>query len=431
MILYLALFFAALIIGMPVALALGIASLIFLLIEGHGHLLVAFPQRMIAGVDSFLLLTIPFFILAGNLMNAANLTTHIVRAAQLLVGRIKGGLALVNVLTNLMLSGSSGAATSEASAVGGIMIPPMKRDGYDPAYAAALTATGSLLGPLIPPSLPLILFGVLTGTSIGDLFLAGIIPGLILGGLLLAYALWKGHRENHPMAPPPPKGERWSILRAALPAIVMPIFIVVGIRSGLFTPTEAAGVACVYALATGIFIYRSLPWSKIKQGFFQTATMSAGVMLVIAMASMTGFVPGIEGLPQQIPASILGVTEDPVLLVILLNLVLLVLGLFLEPLAAMVLIMPVLNALAPTIGMDPVQMGVMVVMNLMIGMITPPVGLVLFIVSSIARSPLQAVTRASIPMLGLCIFVLALVAAVPGVSLWIPSPSHACFLCFQ
>ncbi|MCK9554077.1 TRAP transporter large permease, partial [Aquamicrobium sp.] len=396
------------------------ASLIFLLIEGHGHLLVAFPQRMIAGIDSFLLLTIPFFILAGNLMNAANLTTHIVRAAQLLVGRIKGGLALVNVLTSLMLSGSSGAATSEASAVGGIMIPPMKRDGYDPAYAAALTATGSLLGPLIPPSLPLILFGVLTGTSIGDLFLAGIIPGLILGGLLLAYALWKGRRENHPMAPPPPKGERWSILRAALPAIVMPIFIVVGIRGGLFTPTEAAGVACVYALATGIFIYRSLPWSKIKQSFFQTATMSAGVMLVIAMASMTGFVLGIEGLPQKISASILGVTENPALLVILLNLVLLVLGLFLEPLAAMVLIMPVLNALAPTIGMDPVQLGVMVVMNLMIGMITPPVGLVLFIVSSIARSPLQAVTRASMPMFGLCIFVLALVAAVPGVSLWIP-----------
>lgn len=420
MILYLAIFFAALIIGMPVALGLGMASLVYLLIEGHGHLLVAFPQRMIAGIDSFLLLTIPFFILAGNLMNAANLTQHIVKAAQFLVGRIKGGLAIVNVLANFMLSGPSGAATSEAAAVGGIMIPPMKRDGYDPAYAAALTATGSLLGPLIPPSLPLILFGVLTGTSIGDLFLAGIVPGLILGVLLLIYALWKGQRENHPVAPPVPKEERWSILHAAIPAVVMPVFIVVGIRTGIFTPTEAAGIACIYALVTGVFVYRSLPWSKLKRCFYETATMSSGVMLVVAMASMTGFVLGIENLPQKIAALILGTTENPVLLVILLNVVLLILGLFLEPLAAMVLIMPVLNALSPTIGMDSVQLGVMVVLNLMIGMCTPPVGLVLFIVSSIARSPLQAVTRASLPMLGLCILVLAMVAAIPGLSLWIP-----------
>lgn len=420
MIAYLAIFFLALAVGMPVALGLGMASLVYLLMEGHGHLLVAFPQRMIAGIDSFLLLTIPFFILAGNLMSAANLTAHIVRAAQFMVGRVKGGLAVVNVLSNFLLSGSSGAATSEAAAVGGIMIAPMKRDGYDPAYAAALTATGSLLGPLIPPSLPLILYGVLTGTSIGDLFLAGIMPGLLLGIFLLAYALWKGRRENHPVAPPVPVEERRSLLVAALPAIFLPILIVVGIRSGIFTPTEAAGVACIYALLIGVFVYRSLPWSKLRRCFYDTATMSAGVMLVVAMASMTGFVLGIESLPQKVAASILHLTDDPMLLVVFLNVVLLILGLFLEPLAAMVLIMPVLNALAPTIGMDPVQMGVMVVLNLMIGMITPPVGLVLFIVSSIARSPLQAVTRAALPMLGLCIVILVLVSSIPGLSLWIP-----------
>lgn len=421
MILYLGIFFLALMIGMPVALGLGMASLVYLLIEGHGHLLMAFPQRMIAGIDSFLLLTIPFFILAGNLMSAANMTGHIVRSAQLLVGRIKGGLAIVNVLSNFLLSGASGAATSEAAAVGGIMIPPMKRDGYDPAYAAALTATGSLLGPLIPPSLPLILFGVLSGTSIGDLFLAGIVPGIILGGLLLAYALWKGHRENHPVAPRVPVEERRGILITAAPAIIMPILIVVGIRSGIFTPTEAAGVACLYALACGFFIYRSLNWAKLRKCFYDTATMSCGVMLVVAMASMTGFVLGIESLPQKVAALILGLTENPVLLVILLNVILLILGLFLEPLAAMVLIMPILNALAPTIGMDSVQMGVMVVLNLMIGLCTPPVGLVLFIVSSIARSPLQAVARASLPMLCLCLIVLFLVAAVPGITLGIPA----------
>jgi C4-dicarboxylate transporter DctM subunit len=424
MILYLLFFLVALVIGMPVALSLGMASLAYLVAEGHSHLLVAFPQRMIAGVDNFLLLTIPFFILAGNLMNAANLTHHIVRAAQFLVGRIKGGLAIVNVLANFMLSGPSGAATSEAAAIGSIMIPPMKRDGYDPAYAAALTATGSLLGPLIPPSLPLILFGVLTGTSIGDLFLAGVLPGIILGVLLLTYALWKGNRENHPVAPPVPKSERMSILHAAIPAVLLPVFIVVGIRSGMFTPTEAAGIACLYALLTGVFVYRSLPWKALKQCFYDTATMSAGVMLVVAMASMTAFVLGIESLPTKVASGILSLTDSPVLLVILLNIILLVLGLFLEPLAAMVLIVPVLNALSPTIGMDPVQLGVMVVLNLMIGMCTPPVGLVLFIVSSIARTPLLKVARASVPMLGLCMLVLILVALVPQISLFIPSLFH-------
>lgn len=421
MITYITLFFLFLLIGMPVALGLGMASLTYLLIEGHTHLLLAFPQRMIAGVDNFLLLTIPFFILAGNLMNAANLTQYIVQAAQLMVGRIKGGLAVVNVLANFMLSGPSGAATSEAAAIGSIMIPPMKRDGYDPAYAAALTATGSLLGPLIPPSLPLILFGVLTGTSIGDLFLAGILPGLILGAMLLVYALWKGQKENHPVAPPVAKGEKWAILHAAIPAVLLPVFIVVGIRSGLFTPTEAAGVACLYALFTGVFVYRSLPWGALKKCFYDTATMSAGVMLVVAMASMTAFVLGIENLPTKIAQLILGWTDNPILLVILLNIVLVILGLFLEPLAAMVLIMPVLNALAPAIGMDMVQMGVMVVLNLMIGMCTPPVGLVLFIVSSISRASMGAVTRAALPMLGLCTLVLVMVAALPQLSLFIPS----------
>lgn len=263
---------------------------------------------------------------------------------------------------------------------------------------------------------------MLTGTSIGDLFLAGVLPGVLLGLLLLAYALWKGHRETHAVAPAVPREERRSILHAAAPAVVLPVFIVVGIRSGMFTPTEAAGIACLYALATGIFVYRSLSWVKLRPCFCDTATMSAGVMLVAAMASMTGFVLGIENMPQKVAEVILSSTQSPVMLVILLNVILLVPGLFLEPLAAMVLIMPVLNALAPAIGMDPVQRGVMVVLNLMIGMRTPPVGLVLFIVSSIALSPIQRVALASLPMLGLCLLVL--VAAVPGLSLLIPGMFH-------
>lgn len=421
MILYLAAFFAALLVGIPVAVSLGIASLVYLVATDNMHLFLAFPQRMIAGIDNFVLLTIPFFILAGNLMNAADLTNRIVLFAQVVVGRVRGGLAVINVVASMMFSGVSGAATAEASALGSVMIPAMRRDGYNPAYAAALTATSSLLGPLIPPSLALILYGVLTGTSIADLFLAGIIPALVLAVLLIAYVLWKARQENHPLAPPVPVAERKGALIGALPALLLPFIIIGGIRSGVFTPTEAAAVAAVYALMVGVLLYRSLGPRTVARALSETATMSAGVMLIIATASMTAFVLGIENIPRTIADAMLAFTQSPVLLLILLNVVLLILGLFLEPLAALILAMPILSIIAPEIGIDPVQFGVMVVLNLMIGLITPPVGLVLFIVATISRSPLERVSLAIMPLIAICVVVLMLVAFVPGLSLFLPS----------
>ncbi|WP_018699251.1 TRAP transporter large permease [Amorphus coralli] len=421
MTLYLLAFFAFLVLGIPIAFSLGLASLVYLVANDQLMLLMAFPQKMIAGIDNFVLLTIPFFILAGNLMNAANLTQQIVRFAQILVGRVKGGLAAVNVIASMMFSGVSGAATAEASALGSVMIPAMRRDGYSPAYAAALTATGSLLGPLVPPSLSLILYGVLTGTSIADLFLAGIVPAFLLCGLLVTYALWKARREDHPLPPMMPKSERAGAVVRALPALLLPVIIVGGIRSGVFTPTEAAAVAAIYALLVGTVIYRSLKPRQIVNSFYETATMSAGVMLVVAMASMTSFILGIENIPQSIAGALVGLTDSPLLLLILLNIILLILGFFLEPLAALILAMPILNQLGPVIGLDPVQFGVMIVFNLMIGMITPPVGLCLFIVSAIGRVPLDQVSRAALPLIGICIVVLALVGLVPALSLTLPA----------
>lgn len=420
MILYLTAFFLFLVVGVPIALSLGLASLTYLVVTGKLMLLMAFPQKMVAGVDSFVLLTIPFFILAGNLMNAAHLTQQIVRLAQFLIGRVRGGLAAVNVLASLMFSGVSGAATAEASALGSVMIPAMRRDGYPPAYAAALTATGSLLGPLVPPSLSLILYGVLTGTSIADLFLAGIGPAFLLCGLLIGYTLWKARRDNHPLPPPVEKTDRSRILLNALPALLLPVIIVGGIRSGMFTPTEAAAIASVYALVVGVFFYRALSRKQLAECFYETATMSAGVMLVVAMASMTSFILGIENIPQGIASGLTGLTDSPVVLLILLNVILLVLGFFLEPLAALILVMPILNVLTPQLGLDPVQLGVMIVFNLMIGMITPPVGLCLFIVSAIAKTPLDRVAWAALPMIGICVVVLILIAAVPALSLTLP-----------
>ncbi|PLS21492.1 TRAP transporter large permease [Neptunicoccus cionae] len=421
MTLYLITFIVCLILGVPVAFSLGLASVAYLLVNDQWQLMIGFPQKMIAGVDNFVLLTIPFFILAGNLMNSADLTRQIVRFAQMLVGRVKGGLAMVNVLASMMFSGVSGAATAEASAIGSVMIPAMRRDGYRAEYAAALTAAGSILGPLVPPSLALILYGVLTSTSISSLFLAGIVPAFTLCGLLILYTLWRARVEDHPVPAPVAKEERFGLTLRALPALMLPVIIVGGIRAGIFTPTEAAAVAAVYALLIGLFLYRTLSPSKIVTAFYDTATMTAGVMLIVAVASMTSFILGIENIPRAIAAQMRDISEQPWVLILLLNIVLLVLGLFLEPLAALVLAMPILNEVFPLLQIDPVQFGVMVVLNLMIGMITPPVGLCLFIVAAISREPLEKVALAILPMIGLCLLVLMLVAFVPVLSLGLPT----------
>ncbi|TMV09330.1 TRAP transporter large permease [Arenibacterium halophilum] len=421
MILYLAAFVACMFIGVPIAMSLGLSSVVYLFAMDRWQLMIGFPQKMIAGVDNFVLLTIPFFILAGNLMNSAELTRQIVRFAQMLVGRVRGGLAVVNVLASMMFSGVSGAATAEASAIGSIMIPAMRRDGYRAEYAAALTAAGSILGPLVPPSLSLILYGVLTGTSISDLFLAGIVPAFILCGLLIVYAMWRARVEGHPLPEPVPASERLPLAVKAVPALLLPVIIVGGIRSGVFTPTEAAAVAALYALLVGMILYGTLSPSKIAQAFYDTATMTAGVMLIVAMASMTAFILGIENIPREIAGLMRGLSDQPWILLILLNVVLLILGLFLEPLAALVLAMPILNEIFPLLDIDPVQFGIMVVLNLMIGMITPPVGLCLFIVTAISKEPLERVAYAILPMIAICLVTLMLVAFVPAFTLSLPA----------
>lgn len=417
---YLAGFATFLLIGVPVALALGLASLVYLLASGNTALLIAFPQRMIAGIDQFVLLTIPFFLLAGAFMNAGGITAEIVRLARTVVGRVRGGLAAVTVVASMLFSGVSGAATAEASAIGSVLIPAMKEDGYDPRYAAALVATSSILGPLVPPSLALILYGVLSGTSIGDLFIAGIGPALVLCLALIAYVLVKARREGHPLSPPLGRDERRRAVVRGAPALLLPVIIVGGIRSGVFTPTEAAAVAALYALLLGAFLYRTTSATALCRALFETATLSAGIMLIVAMASMTAFVLGFENVPSRIAAGLLALTREPALLLLLINGLLLVLGLFLEPLAALILVMPILVEVIRVIGLDPVQFGVMVVLNLMIGMITPPVGLCLFIVSAIGREPIEGVSRAALPMIAICVAVLLLVAFVPAVTLTLP-----------
>jgi tripartite ATP-independent transporter DctM subunit len=405
--------------GMPIALALGVGGMIYLFLSGNGSVILAFPQRMMAGVDQFILLTIPLFLLAGMLMNVGGITDRIVIFARAMVGHRKGGMSSVTVLSAGFFAGISGSATAEASALGSILIPAMQKQGIPPAYAAALVGVSSIVGPIIPPSITMIVYGVLSGASIGQLFLAGVGPGLLIVAGLLAYASWRARRDGFPVTPKMSWAERRAATLRTVPALVLPLIIVVGIKAGIFTPTEAAAVAVIYALLVG-FAYRDLTIRRVWEAMIATTLVSSSILFITAMASIVAFVFTLERVPTTIASAVLSISSDPIVVLLLLNLVLLVLGMFLEPISILILTMPILMQFLKIVGMDPVQFGMMVVLNVVIGMATPPVGILLFIVCAASGQPLSKVTREALPMIAICILVLALVAAVPAVSLFLP-----------
>lgn len=412
-------FFVLLATGVPIALALGVGGTAYLFLSGNGAVILAFPQRMMAGVDQFILLTIPLFLLAGTLMNVGGITDRIVEFARAMVGHRRGGLSSVTVLSSGFFAGISGSATAEASALGSILIPTMSRQGIPSAYAAALVGVSSVMGPIIPPSITMIIFGVLSQVSIGQLFIAGVMPGILLATGLLIYASWRARRDGFPITEKMDWAARRHATLRTLPALILPLIIVVGIKAGIFTPTEAAAVAVVYALFVG-FAYRDLTLSRVWTSLVATTFVSASILFITAMASIVSFVFTLEHVPQTIASAVLSVTSDPLLVMLLLNLVLLVLGMFLEPISILILTMPILMQFMKIIEMEPVQFGTMVVLNVVIGMATPPVGILLFIVCATSGQPLSAVAREAMPLIGICLLVLALVALVPPISLFLP-----------
>lgn len=409
-----------LLLSVPVVMVLGLASVTYLVIVGQSHLLIALPQRLIVGVDQFILLTVPLFILAGNLMTVGGISGRIIDLAQAAFGHLKGGLAQVNVSSSVFFSSVSGSATADAAAMGTILIPGMKREGYPAPYAAALTAVSSLIGPMIPPSLQLVVFGALTGTSISALFLAGIVPGILLALALALYAWWAAHRNNHPSS----GWIGWRALARAfirvLPVLLLPFLILGGIRFGIVTATEAAVIAVLYALAASVFLYRSLTWQSFYTATVNSAIMTAGIMLIVAMASIVSFVFGIERIPEKIVGAMLSISDNKYVVLLIINIFLLLLGCFLEPIGAMIITLPVLTELAAQIGVDPVHLGVIVCLNLVIGMVTPPLGLCLMIVCAIGKLSIEEVTKAILPMIGVAIAVLMAVTYLPFISLWLP-----------
>ena len=412
-------FAVLLITGVPIAFALGIPSMTYLLMTDIS--LTILPQRFFAGMDSFVLLCIPGFILAGNLMNAGNITNQIIKFSDSVFGHIRGGLGLANVGGSMIFGGISGTAIADTTSIGAVMIPGMAKSGYDKPFAAAVTAASSTVGPIIPPSVPMIIVGSLTGISVGKMFMAGAIPGLLLGvGMLITTYILAVKRSY-------PKGGKFSLKRmvqegkGAFWALLLVFVVLYGIIGGIFTPTEASIVATLYALITGCFIYKTLSIKKLPAILLDTAIGSAALMTLVGMANVFAWILASENIPQMLANGILSITDNPILVILFINLLLLFVGSFMETIAALIILFPALLKVAEGVGMDPIHFGVMAVLNLMIGLTTPPVGVCLFVASEIAETPLNIVLKAIWPYLICNLIVLILVAYIPQLSLWLPS----------
>ena len=418
--LILAALLALIALGVPIAVALGLTATGFYVLSGDVRLLAMLPQRMYSATTAFTLLAIPFFILAGNLMNTGGITERIFRFANACVGHIRGGLGQVNVIASLIFSGMSGAAVADAAGLGQIELKAMADKGYDPEFSAAITAASSTIGPVFPPSIPFVLYSSITGVSVAKLFLAGVVPGLLMALALMAAVWLVSVRTRMPREPRARLGELVrSFLDAAL-SLLTPIIIIGGIFGGMFTPTEAGVVASAYALVIAMFVYGEIGWRDLPAILWETLLHTVRVMFVIAAAGFFGWMLVHQRVPNQLIEGLLAMSDSPAVILATIVAVLLILGMFLEGIAVIVLCVPLFLPVATAIGVDPVQFGVIMIMCSMFGLLTPPVGMVLFAVSSVARMPVGRLARALTPfMVGLAVVLLAVVS-VPAVSTWLP-----------
>lgn len=400
--------------GAPLVVVIGVPCLLYLLTEGLP--LTLFAQRLFTGIDVFLLLAIPLFALAGDLMNSGQLTDRLVAFAQALVGRVRGGLAAVNVLTSMLFSGITGSAAADASATGSLLIPMMKKAGYSAEFSAALTAVSAIVGPIIPPSIVFIMYGSLSNTSVADLFLAGIVPGIMMSFAHLVTAIILSHRRGYESGGSTSLKRVAATGRQALPTLLVPGVIVGGIIFGVVTPTEAGAVAVLLAAILGALFYRTLTFKKAFSGAYRVGLEVADTMLIIGVSNLLAWILTIERVPLMLSEAVLGLTTDPILVLLLINLILLVVGMFLDTFPALVILTSVLLPLAQSAGVDPVHFGVIISLNLMIGAVTPPVGILLFIGNRIARANMAGTLREVAPFLAASFLVLMIVTYLPQLS---------------
>ena len=377
-------------------------------------------MKMYSGIDVFVLLSIPGFILAGNLMNAGGLTEKIVAFSNHLVGHIQGGLALANIAASMLFAGISGTAISDTASIGAVMIPAMKKEGYDADFACAVTAASSTVGPIIPPSVSMIIAATLTGLSVGKLFLAGAIPGILLGLSLLGYTYYISRKRNYPKHARSSASQVLGSFRETFWALLMTALILYGIIGGLFTPTEASIVAVLYAVLVGAFVYKKLTLRRTLVVVLDSMRTSAALMVLIGFANLFGYLLITERLPQVVSSQILGFSDNPYVVLLLINVLLILVGTFMETIAALLILFPILLKVAVTVGIDPIHFSVIALLNLMIGLTTPPLGVCLFVAAGIGKVPIGDVARAGWPFLLVSLAVLALVTLVPELTLWLP-----------
>jgi tripartite ATP-independent transporter DctM subunit len=404
-------------INTPIAIAIGVASILTILIQGDFTMMMV-VQRMFSGTDSFHLMAVPLFMFVGVIMEAGGISRRIIDFANALVGWLPGGLAAVTIVSSMFFAGISGSAAADAAAVGAILIPAMKKSGYESDFAAAVQASGGSIGVIIPPSIPMIIFGFLTGASIGQLFAAGILPGVLIGLSLIGVATYISVNKGYAATTRFSIKEVWRTFKRSLLAMGAPVIILGGILFGIFTATESAAVAVVYALVVGTVVYRKIKVKDYVHLFRDGAITSSIVMFIIATASIFSWIAAIEDIPARLAGTLLTMTHNPIILLLLINMILLVAGTFVETTAALILLVPMITAMLPSLGIDIIQLGAIVVANLAIGMLTPPMGICLIVSCSISNDSLAAISKRILPFLGVLIIDLLIITFYSPLTMW-------------
>ncbi|GAB3053125.1 TRAP transporter large permease [Virgibacillus ainsalahensis] len=414
-------FVILLLMRIPIAFVLGMTTVIYILASGNLELMASIPQRLYSGMESYGLLAIPLFMLAGELMNSGGLTKRLVAFAQTLVGHFKGGLAYVNVLANMMLASIVGSASAQIAMMSRTMVPSMEKEGYSRGFSAATTASAGLLGPIIPPSMQFIIYGVASGVSIGSIFLAGVLPGVLLVLAFMLLIALIGMQQSWPTHKRAMVSEMAKHFVQVIPALFVPVVIVMGIISGVFTPTESAAIACLVAIVVGFFFYKELKLKDLPNVFVNSALTTAIITLLIAMANIFGWMLTFEQLPQNIASWMASLTDNPIVFLFIANIFLLLIGMFMDGIAALVILTPIFLPIIANYGIDPIHFGVIICINLTIGLLTPPVGAGLYITSSIANVSIGSITKSILPFLLVAYVVLAIITYFPDLVLWLPS----------
>jgi len=412
-----------LLVGVPIGFCLMLSSFAYVLVDGNLPMAII-TQRLEAGIESFTLMAVPFFILAGNLMNETGVTDRLFNLARALVGHITGGLGHANVVASIFFAGMSGAAVADAGGLGTIEIEAMRKDGYDADFSAAVTAASSTIGPIIPPSIPIIVYAVFSEVSIAALFAAGLIPGLLMGVALMVMIYYYAVRRHYPRHERIKFKGLCKAFAEAIPPLLTPLILVGGILFGVFTPTEAGAVAVLYTLFLGFIFYRTLTFSKLIRVVVNSTYTTASVLLIVMAASIFAYVVTMERIPVIAGELILSITQNKYLVLLIMNFFLFFVGCFLEPVAAMIILIPVFLPICKLVGIDTVHMGIVMILNLMIGLLTPPVGLVLFVISDVAKISFERIVRATLPFLIPLVIVLAILTYIPAFVLWLPRAMH-------